>query len=253
MPSESEAKGHPRDGVMGVVGRFECFCGRGRRGVLKIQFAGEMSEAILCECPDPFGDHEGRSGVDLHAEGHVGGALSARLNERVLACIGNEYGRPGGEKRLDTPMDELFVSKEREPQTQDIKADSPSRQAPMGGLYGAAAGTGHAHLLSRGRLEVKEEDVQPESKPVHFWIVQPVPSTRAGRPTIVHAEVVVRRRGPQRARDRKVRARGHDCPGVGITIPFSRSIAWIYDKPRAQRETQNADDRSTGHDRASPW
>src|SRR5215831_19321328 len=117
---------------MRVISGLECFSGGGRLVVLIIQFSGEVREAILREHPDSFRDHDGCSGVDFGADGNVGGALSARLNKRVLTRVGNEQRWSGGNIRLHTPMDELFVSKEREPQTKHVEADSPCRQAPIG-------------------------------------------------------------------------------------------------------------------------
>ena len=157
---------------MRVVGGLECFSGGGRRIVLIIQSGGEMRESILRERTNPFRDHDGRSRVDFGTDGHVGGALAPRLNKRVLTRVSNEQRRSGGEIRLYAPMNELFVSKEREPQTEHIESDSPRRQTPIGVVYyGAASSTRHAHLLARRRLEVEEEDVQAESKPVHLALV----------------------------------------------------------------------------------
>ena len=133
---ESEVHGHPYVDVMRVVCGLECFSGEGRRIVLIVQFGGEVREAILRERPDPFRDHDGRSRVDFGADGRVRGVLSVGLNKRVLARIGNKHRRPCGDIRLHTPMGELFVSKERKPQTKHVETDSPCRQAPMGELRG---------------------------------------------------------------------------------------------------------------------
>ena len=68
-----------------------------------------MSEAILREGSNPFGDHDGRTSVDFGAHGHVGVTLSGWLNKTVLTRVGNEHRGSGGEIGLDAPMDELLL------------------------------------------------------------------------------------------------------------------------------------------------
>lgn len=113
---KSETQGQPRDDVMGVVRGLEGFCGGGRSVILVLQFGGEVREAILCERPDPFRDHDRRSRIDFDTDGRIGGALSTRLNKRVFTGVGNEYRRSGGEVGLDASMDEFLISKEWETQ-----------------------------------------------------------------------------------------------------------------------------------------
>ena len=251
--SQSEAQGQPCDDVMRVVRGFEEFRGKGWCGVLILQLGGEVREAILCERPDPFRDHDCRSGIDFDTDGRIGGVLSTRLDKRVLPRVGNEYRRAGGEVRLHASMDEFFVSQERETQAQHVKTDSPCRQAPMGELCGGSSGTGHAHLLSRRRFEVKEEHVQPESKPVHLLLVEPIPPTATGRPTVVYVEVLVGRRGSQRAGYGEVRVCGPDSSRISISIPFRCSILWIQQKPYAQCEAKKTDELSIRHDRTPSY